>query len=211
MNKNKRILLIAVSAFIAVSTICVAVYGISRGASEGQLGSEMVGTGWLKAFTNLSNLLMGVCAAVLLCCLLRKGEVPFSVYVLQLTGTTAVGLTMLVVIFFLAPMWGINGYGWTAMFKRDMFFFHLLNPLLASLSFIFLQESSGFKLRHRLIAVIPTVAYSLLYMTNVLILKRWSDFYNFTLGGKMWMVPVSVAVLYSASFGIASFLVKFKK
>ena len=202
---NKRRILTVINLFLFISTLIVTILGILHGAGEGQLGENMRGAGWLKAFTNLSNMLMGFCALVFLVTA-KNGKNPKWAVRLYFAGVCAVGLTFVVVIFFLAPMFAITGKGFFTMYSGSLLFFHFLNPILAVIAMMFLIKKPVLGTKEKLLGLIPTVLYSFLYAYKVVISKEWDDFYNFTLGGKMWMVPVAMLVLYSVTYAIGSLM-----
>lgn len=46
-----------------------------------------------------------------------------------------------------------------------------------------------------ILAMTPTIIYSIVYFIMVVILKRWNDFYGFTFGGRYAILPIVVAVI----------------
>ena len=210
-NKKKTIISLIINTFLFISTFIVSVNGVAYGASAGQLGDSMKGIGYFKAYTMDSNILMGFLAFMMIAfninsLVKKENDYPGWMVKTYLVGTTAVTLTFITVCVFLAPMFEITGMGWKMMFKNDLFFFHFLNPLLALFNFIFFIPSQNISRKTRLFGLIPTVIYSIVYMTAVLVLKSWDDFYNFTFGGKLFMVPISLIVMYAATYGISTLL-----
>lgn len=151
-----------------------------------------------RFFTCLSNIL---CAAA---CLLTtvfaaSGEIPGWVWLLKFVGTAAVTLTMLTVFLFMAP--GI-GKGWAKELltgQASDFFMHLVNPVLALVSFC-VFEKRGMTFLQALPGVMPIILYGILYAYKVLHApegKRWNDFYGLARGGK---IAVSLAGLVLGGF-----------
>ena len=76
---------------------------------------------------------------------------------------------------------------------------HLVNPLLAILSFC-LFERRGMTFPQALWGLVPLALYGPLYLYKILYApegKRWDDFYHFNRGGR-W--PVFFAVMLVAAF-----------
>lgn len=144
----------------------------------------------LRFFTVLSNMLCAF-SALLMC----FGPENKLFWILKYTGTVAVTVTMLTVLFFLAPSIGSLG----KLLSGADFFMHLLTPLLAFLSFCFL-EKRGMSFGQSLWGMLPVVLYGpwYLYMISYApIEKRWEDFYGFNKTGK-W--PISFAAMAAGSF-----------
>lgn len=201
------------NTFIIISTIIVATIGVLYGAGEGQVGEDMRGAGYFKAFTNLSNILAAVCALVMLRFNIRNlkdddDDFPRWAVLFYYTGASAVGLTFVIVLVFLGPMFKAMGLGYFVMFRNHLFYLHFLNPLLCGISFSLLQRKHVFGVRENIIAIIPTVLYSVVYAYMVVIAKKWNDFYNFTLGGHFEFTPMIMIVMYGISFLVAFWLKK---
>ena len=154
-----------------------------------------------RYFTCLSNIL---CAAA---CLLTAvfsaaGEIPGWVWLLKFIGTAAVTLTMMTVFLFMAPS---IGKGWAKELLTGQpsdFFMHLVNPILALVSFC-VFEKRGMTFLQALPGVIPIILYGILYAYKVLHApegKRWSDFYGLARGGK---IAVSLAGLVLGGFVVS--------
>lgn len=210
----KTTLLFGINAVLFVTSLIITIFGVSKGAGDGQLGQEMVGFGYFKAFTIDSNVFMGLVALFYLVFQVREKyfhkTIPHFANVIYLMGATSVFLTFLTVVVFLAPMNHENKELVLALFSDDMFFFHVLNPLLATLGFFLLDDAKPYGLKENILAILPMILYSGFYIVNVAILKTWSDFYGFTFGGKMGLVPLVILVMYSVTFFIAFGIRKLK-
>ena len=152
-----------------------------------------------RYFTIDSNVLMAAAAlmaAVFEICALTgdTAALPAWMTVLKYVFTCAVALTMLTVLFFLGPT-----QGYRRMLSGDNLYMHLIGPLLAILTFCFLEHGAPLALSDTLIALIPTVLYGGIYLTLVVILKKLPDFYGFNAGGR-WQL--SMAAMIAASWGI---------
>lgn len=207
--KARNIADLIVNLIITVSVAVAAVLYFSSGPDV--LGSQ--GAECFKYFTTDSNLLAALASLVMLrwnvLRLRRPGAVPPRwVTVLKYAGTSAAALTLVTVLVFLAPLaWIRNGFSSFLMFfSGNVFVLHLLAPLLALASFLFLEPEGELRPGDRLWAVLPAVLYSLLYLTMVVILKVWTDWYGFTFGGKLRLVPVVMLAMYAAAYAIAAVL-----
>lgn len=148
------------------------------------------GLGAFRYFTVLSNVLCAVSALAMAVCQLRGG-VPRGVLIFKYLGTLTVTVTMLTVLFFLGPT-----QGYATMLKNDNFYMHLIGPLLAIVSFCFL-EKGDFTLPTALLGLVPVLLYGAVYLYKVLYApedRRWEDFYGFNANGK-WPVMFSIMML----------------
>lgn len=170
--------------------------------------------GWIsfRYFTMLSNVLAAIGAALVAAfdakaLILDENKIPRWVLILKYAGTVAVTLTFITVVVFLSPMVEVMGYGYFSLFRNENFFLHFLNPVLAIISFICFERIENFKFSETLYGVVPTVLYSFLYLPMVVFVGEenggWPDFYMLTFGGIMWVVPISLVVMYGATFGLA--------
>lgn len=169
--------------------------------------------GWVsfRYFTMLSNVLAAIAAAIVaafdakaLVC--EEENLPRWVLILKYAGTVAVTLTFVTVVVFLSPMVEAMGYGYFSLFRNENFLLHFLSPVLAILSFVLFERIEDFKFIETLYGVIPTVLYSFVYLPMVVIGAEkggWPDFYMLTFGGRMWVAPISLIVMYGATFGLA--------
>lgn len=180
------------------------------------LGS--VGNTSLKYFTTDSNILVAIASLVMLIFNIRRffnpaAAMPKWVSVFKYAGTSAVALTLLTVVFFLGPLFAIGGgiEGYLSMFAGNILFLHLTTPLLAIISLLFFERDNSFNMGDCFIACLPSYIYSIVYFTLVVCLKVWTDWYNFTLGGKNYMIPVALTVMYLATFAISALLRKLRR
>ena len=194
-EKTERILSIIFNLLIVVGTILsVAKFYVKSG--DGNM--EVAGMRCLRYFTVLSNILSGLTAAIMLAAQVReKGSVPQWVLVQKYVGTVSVTLTFLTVVLFLGPT-----QGYVRMFSGNAFYLHLVGPLLAIFSLIFMEQGTKpLTKKHALLAMLPCVVYGLLYLVMVVFVGRenggWPDFYGFNIGG-MWYL--SLVVMYAANW-----------
>lgn len=139
-----------------------------------------------KFYTVDSNILMGIISLVFLIydikLLKHKIEViPNFVYNLKLMATSAITLTFIVTLFFLAPQ-----YGFYNMYNNTNLLFHLIVPVLAIISYIFFEKHNN-KYRYALFGIIPMFIYSI-YYSGVIFMHLHDtdvfkyDFYSFLQG-----------------------------
>ena len=176
--------------------------GLSKGILSG--GGFRV----LKYFTIDSNIYLGIVSFVAALELYRvlkgkKEEVPSYVYLLKLSGTAAVTVTMLVTVFFLEPTMG-RYFGWFALFANANLFLHLLNPLAAIVTWISFEKNDRLTKRLVLPAIVPTLLYVIYYVVEVLthiengVIQPGYDLYGFfVLGLKSAIIVLPVFVLFT--------------
>jgi len=206
-------LTIILNCIIAIDVALVAATRIVLGAGEGQLGTYIIGLGYFKPYTMDSNILAGIVALLIVIHSIKnkRGDgkkMPRWLMRAYLMGTTCLVLTFLVAAAFFAPMEVISGRSYLIMFTGDMFFCHFINPLLATVSLIVLLRDSSFSAVDRFLGIIPTIVYSIVYFVMVAVLKWWDDFYNFTFGGRYYLIPVVAVVIYGIAYLISYMLIR---
>ena len=152
----------------------------------------------LRFFTTLSNLLCAA-ACLLTALAINAGGIPEWIWMLKYIGTAAVTVTMLTVLFFLAPTFGKGAL--KVLLSGTDLFMHLITPLLALVSFC-VFERRGMTFCQSLWGLLPVVLYGPLYLYKILFAlpeKRWEDFYGFNKQGK-W--PVAFACMVAGTFVI---------
>lgn len=212
--KKKIAAALVIHLAIVVSTL-LAVGGYFVGGPD-VLGSK--GTQCLKYFTTDSNILAAVgSAAGAVYCVRRLrdpgAQVPVWVRSLKFAGTVAVTITLLTVVFFLAPVASLRGGArqFLLFFRGNVFALHLSTPVLALVSLICLERDEKLPFRHALWGLAPTVVYSIVYFLMVVVLKRWTDWYGFTFGGKAYMIPVAFVSMYLATAAVCAVLYRLGK
>lgn len=159
-------------------------------------------------FTVDSNVLVSIASAVMIVFNIMsfsKGgfDAPVWALVFKLVGSTAVGLTFLVVCTMLAPF---SDKGYFSLFEGAGFFMHLISPVLAMLSFVLFEGGTKIGYINILFALIPTVIYAVVYFIMVMIVGEekggWNDFYGFNKGGK-WYITAPVIIGMTALIAFA--------
>ena len=194
-----------ISIAVAAASLTMLLHG------KGTLAST--GLRMLRYFTVDSNLLAGIASLLFAVyeILLLTGQmeaIPLWLYVLKLSGTACVALTMLTVLFFLSQT--IEG-GLPALLKGANLWYHLLIPLAAIIVFWGFEGTDMLTVRHCAIAVIPVVLYEICYLVNALRhmengrVSPEHDWYGFVKGGMQYaffVIPFMLAV----TFGICVLL-----
>ena len=150
----------------------------------------------LRFFTTLSNLLCAA-ACLLTALAINAGGIPEWIWMLKYIGTAAVTVTMLTVLFFLAPTFGKGAL--KVLLSGTDLFMHLITPLLALVSFC-VFEKRGMSFGQSLWGMLPVVLYGPVYLYKILYAlpeKRWDDFYGFNKQGK-W--PIAFAGMVVGTF-----------
>ncbi|MCQ2429934.1 MAG: hypothetical protein MJ192_06365 [Clostridia bacterium] len=213
-TQTYRLIDLVFNLVILVSTAWAVGYYFFSGPDV--LGST--GTTCFRYFTTDSNVLMAAVSAVV--CVIRVlqlkdsgRKMPLWVTILRLTGTVAVAVTLLTVVFFLVPVSCMSsGIGSVPFYFADnIFVLHLSTPVLAIVSLLFFDREGTITRRGLLWALLPTVVYSVVYAVLVVFVKVWYDWYGFTFGGKYYLAPVSMIAMYALTYGIAAVLRKCRR
>ena len=174
----------------------------------------------LRYFTVDSNILMGIFALIAAVDQRKvlKGEkegVSTSTYILKLTGTVGVTLTMLVTIFFLAPTMAPT-YGFLALFTYSNFFLHLLNPILSILCFLCFEKTDRITFRHTVTGIVPMLLYAVYYVGAAVshsengVVAKGYDWYGFLAAG-VRSAFVVLPLLILITWGISAVLWKLNR
>ena len=143
-----------------------------------------------KYFTFQSNVYMGIVALIyaifqLQIYLGKKEKMSHVLNVFYHVGATAVGLTFLIVVLFLAP-----GYGFDKMYNYANLFFHALAPVVAMANYMFFNKECRIRVVDTLFAIVPSLLYGIVYFIIVASLNGYGDinidFYLFGKDGP-WM------------------------
>ncbi|MBR1732018.1 MAG: hypothetical protein IJ725_06265 [Ruminococcus sp.] len=199
---NKKILaalILNILVVIATAAITISYYFYSN--------NPLVETGLdsYKFFTTDSNILAAFSSLVLIpfeIQILRgkRSKLPHVAVVFKYIGMVSVMLTFLTVMTLLMPQ-----YGAAFILLGTATHMHLLGPLTAFVTFVFLETDSKIKLTETLFALIPSFLYGAVYLTEVVIIGEqnggWTDFYTFNRGG-YWYITMLVifAVTYLVAF-----------
>ena len=183
MNKNSIRKYINIFLVIAVLGSWIAIFVSASGTLMHN------GINSLKYFTVLSNLFEGLASVVWLISSRNNGKASARAELLKYIAAAAVGLTCVVVLTFLGPL-----YGYPEMFAGPSLFMHLLTPVIAIAEIIFLSDFTYTRRENRLVMLSPIV-YGVVYLGNNLIngIGDWpdtNDWYFFL----AWGYPVGVLI-----------------
>ena len=142
----------------------------------------------LRFFTILSNLFCAVSALLLV---LSSSQ---WAWLLKYVGTVAVTITLLTVLFFLGP-----NMGYKQMLSGKDLYLHLCGPLLAIVSFCFMERWYALSFPLSLLGILPVIIYGFVYLFEVVILKNWEDFYGYNKDGN-W--KLSMAAMLAGGFAV---------
>ncbi len=201
MKKTRTLQICSLVGNVAI--IVLTWYSLLALIFGGVSGNMSLGVSTFRYFTNLSNILVAMTASIILPFNINgiihgKNEIPLWAQACKFVGTVSVTVTFLTVILFLGPM-----FGWEIMFAGPCLYLHLITPLLAIFSFCVAECENKYPFYLTYIGLAPTFVYSILYLFMVAIFKRWEDFYGFTFGGKMWVIPISLIAMYIATYVFA--------
>lgn len=194
--------------FVLLSTLWM-MSGITGGPlSAGKLAM-------FRFFTVDSNILMGIIA--LLAALEqrkvlkgRKERVSPATYVLLLTGTVGVTLTMLVTIFFLEPTMAPQ-FGLFGLFAGSNFFLHLFNPVLSIVNFLRYEKTAEMGRIHTLTGIVPMLLYGVYYTVTAVVhsangvVQAGYDWYGFLAAGvnsAFFVLPGVILFTWLISWGL---------
>ena len=169
---------------------------------------EEVGVKTFRMFTVLSNMFVGVTAAM---------TVPFAVdgireknyhlprWIVNLTfaSVNCVTLTFLVALTILSPRAGFA----EMMLVRSNLLLHTIVPVISILSFLLVNAYHTVKFRTTFFAVLPVFIYAMVYLVSAIFIGEenggWRDHYRF-LDLMPWYLILIIMMLLS--FGIACLL-----
>ena len=151
----------------------------------------------MRFFTAQSNLFCGI-ACLLTVLFAMTGAVPYAVLVLKYAATAAVTVTFLTVMLYLAPF----GPGYKVLLSGSDFFLHLVCPVLAVVTYV-LWDKPDMPFYMILVGTLPVILYGILYLTRVVVQKRWDDFYAFNKDGR-WRA--SCGLMFACSLAVSVLL-----
>ena len=175
---------------------------VFRLANNGTLSAG--GLNNLKYFTLQSNLLAAAASVLSIIYAIRNAGRPSWIIYLKYVSAAAVGLTFVVVIAFLGPI-----YGYPGMYRGANLGFHLIVPLLAMAGFV-LEDTGKISFKSSLLALIPVILYAVYYVVNILLkgISVWpdtNDWYFFLAWGWGTGVLILIAILI-VTWGLALLL-----
>ena len=120
-----------------------------------------------RYFTVDSNILCAVsCVFSLVQSLRGQGTGSKAAMLFRYAGTAAVTVTMMTVLLFLGPV-----YGYASMFSGWNLWLHLLGPILAIVSFVWLERDGTFpEKNHLLLSMLPVIVYGVVYLVMAVVI-----------------------------------------
>lgn len=156
---------------------------------------ETTKLGMFKFFTVDSNLFMGIVSLIFV---IKNKSITKNMYRLKLMSTTAVSLTLIVVLAYLAP---ISQGGLKSMLQNSNLFFHLIIPVLSIINFTIFENTNKLKIKDTLYGLIPTIIYAILYVINLIIhienneiLPKY-DWYWFAQNGILQAILTAITII----------------
>lgn len=210
-SRTKTVTAVIIDLMVPVFTvIAVAQIFFSNGFTQNSRA-------WLRFFTNESNVLASAACLITAAALihsLHTGEdmLPRWVYILKFASSVSVAVTFATCVLFLAPVTALAGGSYFMYFDGGAFFLHFFSPVLCMVSVTLLEQTEQFSFRDAMWGMLPTFLYSWLYFVKVAVTGPsnggWEDFYGFTFGGNMKMVPVAFIMMYGLTLLLVFLLFK---
>lgn len=189
--KRKIAVAIALNSAIVIVTTAV-ILSFFMGNKDAFIRS---GPQSFRFFTTDSNVLSMLGAMVVIpyevrILLGRSARLPRFAVVIKYVTTASVTLTFFTVMLFLGPT-----FGYPVFLNDTGLFTHLVSPMLAFYTFTLLETSCEISYKNVLWALVPTVIYGTVYLTQTVFIGEksggWQDFYFFNTGG-YWYISGTV-------------------
>lgn len=159
------------------------------------------GLGQFVYYTQDSNYVLLICTAIHLFFLLKDGKVPDFAARLKYTAACLTTVTLLVVIFVLAPIYHMLIW---LLVSGAMLYQHTLCPLLAIISFLAFDRWQPSRSDVRF-ALIPTGVYAVVLITlNFLRVVKGPYPFLYVYEQPWYMSVVWAIVIIGAAYGIAA-------
>ncbi len=149
----------------------------------------------MKYFTTLSNVLVTLCAFVNLILYAvsiskKKNYVKEFFQVMKLISVVAVAITFTIVMAFLAP----NNTSGIDLFAGSQLFMHVITPIAAVFSFIFLEYQTKIRFRFFYFPVFFALAYGAFYISYAFLAPAGQaiDWYGFMFEAGSRVAPVDL-------------------
>ena len=202
-SKKNNIISLILNLIIITSTIYAISLFFTTTPDKGNM--QVTGMEFLRFFTNLSNIFVSVASLIMIVFNIRNMRTGSDVFpkwamLLKFTATVSISVTFITVVVFLGPMFMAMGQSYWVMFAGNCFFLHFTTPVIAIISILFFEKCETFEKKFAFLGLLPTVLYSIVYVVMVVFIGKdnggWPDFYGFTFGGKMYLVPISLIAMY---------------
>ena len=152
---------------------------------------------WLWYYTQLSNI-YSMFVALLIAFfeiknLLRNTDnTPKALRIIKFSVVCCLTETMLITMFVLAPLGMMGGFV-PLMFHGPNLYHHFMCPLIALLSFVFLEKGAKITIKHTVLSMIPTLIYGAVAVT-LNILRIWHGPYPFLY---VYEQPLYMSLIYA--------------
>ena len=210
--KIRNAISLVMNAAVFLMVLFCMIWFLSPHGAGGVGNMDQGGARVFKYFTVDSNLLVAAACLLLLpfnVRAIRRGEdaIPAWALTLKMIGIVAVTLTFAVVVFYFVPLVGPS-----MVLTGANLPLHLICPLFAIISFCFFERGRRFTKAEMLLGVAPAVLYGVVYLTQVIFLKNWEDFYAFNIGGLWYVTIIAIpAINYLFALGIRALHNRFEQ
>lgn len=148
-----------------------------------------------ETYTVLSNIFLAITSLTTAINIIikfkKESPINITVAILKYSSIVTIVITYLTVIIYLDPIWkGIN------FSNTRMLFFHHINPLVALLTYLFLENKPKFSFKFFFVGMVPIVTYGIVYFVNILGFNNWRDFYHLLVDGSP--IPALVIFIFAA-------------
>ena len=193
------------SIVIIMGVFAAIVYNLVSGPTE---LVEEVGLKTFRMFTDLSNIFVGITTAMSIPFAVdgirqKNYHLPRWIINLTLASVTAISVTFSISLFVLSP----NVSFVRIMLTGTNLLMHTIVPLIAILSFLFINTYHTIKFKATIFAVIPVAIYAICYFVMVVLVGEenggWRDHYHF-LDVMPWYCALGMCLLIA--FGLANLL-----
>ncbi len=188
MNKRKITLLLNILIIIFESIGFIIII-----TNKGRIGIEY--------YTEDSNIIAFLTSIVFVIYLLLNKKIPYYLKMLKYISTICLTVTLLVVIFILAPMYNFNYVFF--LFKNDLLYHHLLCPILCIISFTLFEDIDNYTIKDNIIATSTTLLYGIILIILNLI-KVVEGPYPFL---KVYIQPIYITIIWIISILIITYII----
>lgn len=190
--RTKKLITIAVNLVLAVFEVIGVVL-----MNELYLSYGKEPWTWLWYYTQLSNIYSLFAAIAIVFfesknLIQNKDNTPKIMKIIKFSVVCCLTETLLVTMFVLAPLGMMGGFV-PLMFEGPNLYHHLLCPLIAFLSFIFLEGKVYITIKHTILSMIPTLIYGIVAVALNL-LRIWHGPYPFLY---VYEQPIYMSLVYT--------------
>ena len=164
-------------------------------------------------FTLNSNIFLAIVGLIFLIAgsifMLENKPLPQWLIQLKLAAVTAISVTLITVVTFLAPVWGINDTN-IVNYQGANLFLHVLAPAVAIIGFILFDVETKIKWRWTWCSVLPVLIYGGVYAGLIFGMQDTKfDIYNFVHEGNensvnMVRMAIAITIMLVGSYVLAN-------